>query len=376
MKKSLKWRLFLVCYVALLADTTLRCAMGISDVVHNAFNLVIMPILSLIIIDNLNGLTAKRALLVLSILIAGIGTRLISNDNTIMIACFFLCAFKGMDFDELLKKTIPIKVFLLVTILLLYYLGLTEVKEYVRSDEVLRYSYGFSNINGLSTYIFSLVTQIIYLHRKRIKFIDLLLVISGIAVILLVTASRTQSYSLILLLIYVIAKMTVRKNRIKRLVVENHLVIQLVINSFIIMALTSLAVYILYVNGNSSANAIDALTSGRISSVKKIVDVNGVATFGQELDRTTIDGTQRVLDNGYAFALLYFGPIVTAFLLYVSRKSMQLLWRSKKYTHAIIMAIYSVGGLMEKFPLEVAANPFLLSISGLIYKDKKEKQKC
>jgi hypothetical protein len=350
--------------------------MGISDVVHNAFNLVIMPILSLIIIDNLNGLTAKRALLVLSILIAGIGTRLISNDNTIMIACFFLCAFKGMDFDELLKKTIPIKVFLLVTILLLYYLGLTEVKEYVRSDEVLRYSYGFSNINGLSTYIFSLVTQIIYLHRKRIKFIDLLLVISGIAVILLVTASRTQSYSLILLLIYVIAKMTVRKNRIKRLVVENHLVIQLVINSFIIMALTSLAVYILYVNGNSSANAIDALTSGRISSVKKIVDVNGVATFGQELDRTTIDGTQRVLDNGYAFALLYFGPIVTAFLLYVSRKSMQLLWRSKKYTHAIIMAIYSVGGLMEKFPLEVAANPFLLSISGLIYKDKKEKQKC
>ena len=143
MKRSLKWFLFLFCYAILLIDVTFRYVPSISDFLHSVFNWFVFPILGLIIVDNLNGLSFKKVAIVLLILAISIFTRIISNSNMLMLVCFYVCAFKDMNFDSLIRFSIVIRIIALILLLIFFGFGLTETREFIRDDGILRYSYGF-----------------------------------------------------------------------------------------------------------------------------------------------------------------------------------------------------------------------------------------
>ena len=141
------------------------------------------------------------------------------------------------------------------------------------------------------------------------------------------------------------------------------------------MAIVSLATYIGFINGNHMALSINKMSSGRVSSVQTLVKTNGIALFGQNVDRTSkTSDAQRVLDNSYAYMLLYYGPIIISIIAYIYRKGMKKIINEKDYICALFLALYNAAGLMEHFSLEVATNPFMLSISELLYDEKKAKK--
>lgn len=377
MRKNLKSLIFFFCYAVLIADVTFRYAYGINEVVHSLLNFVVMPLLGILIVDNLNGLSLKRILILLSIIFIGVATRFISNDNTIMLAVLFICAFKDIDLDSLIRFNIPVRIVCMVILIVLFNLGLTESETYSRIDGVTRYAYGFGNINNLSTYILSIVLQVVYLDRKKIKLRDITIVSIGLVAIFVLTASRTHLAILILVLVLLIV--TFAKSKSREIKVRNKFLKFFIVHSFIIMALLSLVTYIAYINGGSYAEEINMLTSKRVSTVKTLVDMNGVALFGQEVNRLSANGGQRVLDNSYAYLLLYFGPIILTGIAYIYKKGIRYFFNEKDDTGAVFVGLYNVAGLMEHFSVETSMNIFLLCFSNLIYKTpdaEKEKKKC
>lgn len=375
-KKNLKQVVFLICYAILLADITLRYAEGVSDVTHFALNFIAMPLLVLLIIDNLNGLSLKRALAVLGVVAVGVATRLIANDNTLMLSCLFICAFKGMELDDVVKMSIPLRIILLTILLALFNLGLTKATEYTRNDGVVRYAYGFGNLNNLSTYILSTILQILYLDRKRIGWRDLAVVLASFIIIAVVTASRTHEAILLISAIFIIYTIFRSKAREKKQILIKSKVLKFFCKySFLIMLLISAAVYLLYKDGNSFADSINSLTSSRVSTVKRLIDVNGISLFGQNVNRITTLGTRRALDNSYAYILLYYGPVVLVAVALYSKKCIKNLLEHKDDALALLLTVYNIAGLAERFAIEVSTNTFLLGFSKLIYGNEEKCQK-
>lgn len=365
MKKNLKRAAFFFCYAVLLIDLTFRYAYGIGDITHTILNYVVMPLLCFLIVDNLNGLSLKRAVWLLLILAAAVSTRIISNDNLIMLGTFFICAFKGISLDSLIKFSIPIRIISLIVLIILFNLGLTEAETYTRVDGVIRYAYGFGNINNFSTYILSIVLQFVYLDRKKFRLRDVLAILVGLLTIVIMTASRTHVGILSLLLVVVVVPFF--RSKARRIEIKNKLLKFCIVHSFLIMTLLSLLAYVGYINGNSFAKEIDLATSKRISTVKTLVDMNGVAPFGQEIDRSTAGGGHRVLDNSYAYILLYFGPLTMTAVAHLYKLGIQSFFRKKDDTGAVFISLYNIAGLMEHFSVEVSMNIFLLNFSNLIY---------
>ena len=365
--KNLKLIIFFLCYAILLADTTLRHVDMISGVTHALLNYIAMPLLVLLIIDNLNGLSFKRAMLVIGVIAIGICTRIISNDNTIMMATLFICAFKDIDLDSLIKFSVSLRIVLLITLLALFYLGFAGAATYMREDGVLRYAYGFSNLNGLSTYILSTILQILYLGRKNIRVRHALLVIAGIIVIFITTGSRTQSLILLATLVYVVISIFKKRGANERLGIRNRCLRFFIMHSFTIMALLAIVAYVAYANNNELARTINVWTSGRISSAKTLIDANGIALFGQEVDRLAVNGVNRVLDSGYAYLMLYYGPIVMIALAFAYKKVFASMFSKKEDESTVFLTIYNIIGLVERFAFEISPNPFLLQFSSLLY---------
>jgi hypothetical protein len=200
----------------------------------------------------------------------------------------------------------------------------------------------------------------------------------GLVAIVALTASRTHIALLLALLVFV--TYTLIKTKTKELKINNKFLRFCIIHSFIIMAMVSLATYIAYTNGSSYAQEINQFTSGRVSTVKTLVDMNGIAPFGQEVYRLSAGGGHRVLDNSYAYLLLYFGPIILTGIAYIYKKGIKYFFDKKDDAGAAFIGLYNVAGLMEHFSVEVSMNTFLLYFSNLIYdtstaKKKKEK-KC
>ena len=368
MNKSLRKILFLSCYAIFLFDVTFRHTDTINELAHFLLNFISMPILCLLIVDNLNGLTRKRALAVISVVAVGVSSRLITNDNTLMLACILICAFKDIDFKNVILFSLILKCVFLITLLALFYMNLTDATIYIREDGIVRYTYGFSNINGFGAYVFSIIIQFLYLDGKSIRLRDALVVLTGIIIINIFTASKTPMLILSILLIYIVYTIIKQKSH-SALVLRRKLSKFFVVHSFIIMALISLFAYVGYVNNNQAAKDLNKLTSGRISSVHTLVEMNGISMFGQEVDRSSgsSDDTRRVLDNSYAYLVLYYGPIMLCIIAYIYRKGIETAIAQKNDACAAFIALYNVAGLMEHFSLEVSINPFLLTFSNMLY---------
>lgn len=373
MRKNLKMLAFYFCYSITLIDITFRYTYGLGDFLHMLLNYIALPILCLVIIDNLKGLSIKRIIAVLSIVAVGFLTRIVSNDNAIMMIALFICAFREMEFESLIKVTLPIRIISLVFLFIFFSLGLTKNSVYIRSDGVERYAYGFGNLNNLSTYILTIVMSVVYLDRKRIRIRDYLVVILGLLSILIITFSRTHMLMLIALLAVMIYSSLKTKSR--KIKIKSKIAKLITINSFILMAIVSILVYVGYINGNNTAKKIDIETSGRVTTVYYLVEKHGISWFGQRIDRTTSDGGRRPLDNSYAYILLYFGPIVLICMALLYRKTTKDLYRKNNDAGALFASMFSVAGLMEHFSIEATMNMYLLLVSDYVYGNNNAKNK-
>ena len=356
---------FYICYALMISETFFRHTTAINPIAHYTYTYIAIPLLCILIVINFIESKNKTRLILMLVVAISIVLRFVSGNNYLLTAALFICAFKRVDFCKLIKLSVCTKIALLIILAFLYFNGLTD-RGPVIQGELVRHSMGFGNPNTFSTHVLSIIIQMFYLHRNKLRPIDTLVFIIGVASIYGFTHSKTQIICAIIAAgVYLSRKLVNIKNGGLRVFVRATLC-----GSFVIGAIISLSAIFLYMANPSSMKQLDELSSKRLSSAASVIEKNnGIAPFGKKVDRFVLknDNAAKVFDNGYAFFLLYYGIIpMLAFTILFCAYNKKSIKKDGGQTAWMFM-VYAVSGITEHFFIEIAANVFLLKYSNLIY---------
>jgi hypothetical protein len=366
--------IFYVSYTLIIFSTMFKQVTGINNLLETLSTIGIMLLL-INCVSNINKLNINKVLILFISVLMAVITKITSKSNTIFILILLIIAAKNIKLEELIKYDLKIKIPFMIIIVVLYFLGMTDVNLHYRNG-IIRHSMGFSNPNVFSTYILAIIVEYLYLRRKKVNAKDLIIIIIGIFIIDFYADSRTQIFCLIILaLIVYINKYTGKK------FLNNSIVNFIVSNIFIILTIFSLLIIYFYGQGNDIVQDIDVQTSGRIKQISGVFNEYDVNLFGNKLDLVTslqakLTGKQQTaLDNVYIYSLLSYGIIPFIIMCIAMKKYMKTTIKENEDILRTIMLVFLIGGLMERFCIEVQYNIFLLYFSYIIYDNKNKKEK-
>ena len=366
--------IFYVSYTLIIFSTMFKQVTGINNLLETLSTIGIMLLL-INCVSNINKLNINKVLILFISVLMAVITKITSKSNTIFILILLIIAAKNIKLEELIKYDLKIKIPFMIIIVVLYFLRMTDVNLHYRNG-IIRHSMGFSNPNVFSTYILAIIVEYLYLRRKKVNAKDLIIIIIGIFIIDFYADSRTQIFCLIILaLIVYINKYTGKK------FLNNSIVNFIVSNIFIILTIFSLLIIYFYGQGNDIVQDIDVQTSGRIKQISGVFNEYDVNLFGNKLDLVTslqakLTGKQQTaLDNVYIYSLLSYGIIPFIIMCIAMKKYMKTTIKENEDILRTIMLVFLIGGLMERFCIEVQYNIFLLYFSNIIYDNKNKKEK-
>lgn len=366
--------IFYVSYTLIIFSTMFKQVTGINNLLETLSTIGIMLLL-INCVSNINKLNINKVLILFISVLMAVITKTTSKSNTIFILILLIIAAKNIKLEELIKYDLKIKIPFMIIIVVLYFLRMTDVNLHYRNG-IIRHSMGFSNPNVFSTYILAIIVEYLYLRRKKVNAKDLIIIIIGIFIIDFYADSRTQIFCLIILaLIVYINKYTGKK------FLNNSIVNFIVSNIFIILTIFSLLIIYFYGQGNDIVQDIDVQTSGRIKQISGVFNEYDVNLFGNKLDLVTslqakLTGKQQTaLDNVYIYSLLSYGIIPFIIMCIAMKKYMKTTIKENEDILRTIMLVFLIGGLMERFCIEVQYNIFLLYFSYIIYDNKNKKEK-
>ena len=366
--------IFYVSYTLIIFSTMFKQVTGINNLLETLSTIGIMLLL-INCVSNINKLNINKVLILFISVLMAVITKITSKSNTIFILILLIIAAKNIKLEELIKYDLKIKIPFMIIIVVLYFLRMTDVNLHYRNG-IIRHSMGFSNPNVFSTYILAIIVEYLYLRRKKVNAKDLIIIIIGIFIIDFYADSRTQIFCLIILaLIVYINKYTGQK------FLNNSIVNFIVSNIFIILTIFSLLIIYFYGQGNDIVQDIDVQTSGRIKQISGVFNEYDVNLFGNKLDLVTslqakLTGKQQTaLDNVYIYSLLSYGIIPFIIMCIAMKKYMKTTIKENEDILRTIMLVFLIGGLMERFCIEVQYNIFLLYFSYIIYDNKNKKEK-
>ena len=363
--------LFYISYTLILFNFMFRQVKGISFILNFASQLGI-GILIFICFMNLNKITKKTALILFITVVLALITRIVSGTNTILMMCLLIIACKNIKLESVIKYDLKIKILFLIIVSILYFLNLTNVNLHYRNG-VVRHSMGFSNPNVFSNYILSITVEYLYLRKDKIKIKDIVVILISILVIDYYADSRTQILCLIVLAIILFLNKYTKKKFINNKI--NNFIIK---NLFLILTIISLMLVYFYNQGSPLVYSINEQTSGRVRRIAEVMDQYDINLIGNKLNLVTsmqakLTGEEQVaLDNVYIYILLSYGIITFIYLCIAINKFIKYTIIEKEDILRVIILIFLIGGLMERFFVEIQINIFLLYFSHMIYNNKQK----
>lgn len=309
-------------------------------------------------------LSKKEKLISVFTLVTAFISWRIANNPTLYILFIFILSAKDIDLKKFINNDYKIKIVLLCTIILLYYLGCTENFIMYRSSGIVRSSMGFSHPNIFGAYIFSIFSEYLYINHKKVK--TPLLIIASIIIAFLIfyfSDSRGSYLSIIFLCAMIILY---RFN--PRDIFDNKIFKKAIIYSSIIFAIASIILAIRYVPTSNLYLKIDSLLSGRIKFAHWYLDTYNIKLLGNKLllvsTYLAVDTGQRayVLDNAYIKIILQYGIIIFLLFFIPYIKACKRAYEKKDYILVIMFFIYAVRGLTENILFGLYGNVFLLFV--------------
>lgn len=278
-----------------------------------------------------------------------------------------------------LKKTVRlffiIELCALLLVVTLSMLGVVDNVIMTEQNGIVRQSMGFNHPNALAARVFQLEAMYVYLHDRRIKKINvfLLMIISIFTYFL--TRAKTVAILSVFMAIFVFLLSSVYKAerddfrglfvRIYEKVFRRMKYIPVVIP---IVA----TVFILYL---SQLNGSGSLFS-RASQAFNYLQYYGLSFWGQPLqinngaDNFYLQNSQLyTLDNSYLYLLIGFGIIF--FILFIVAQGILIyrMIKQKEYTVVTILILYMIYGVVETMMIRFTYNFSILFMAGLLWKN-------
>lgn len=293
----------------------------------------------------------SKSYLILSlsmIAIAGI-TYLSKSDNRILFLVLFVFAANGLNYELIVNKFAKIQLLCILIVLFVYKLGLSE-------DVISYFSYGVGHslgtyhANNLGTMVFSCYLAVCYAFLKGRYTSQTVLAIIVAFFLWENTLSRTNcflviAYPLAQFFVFLLKKTgkTVLLNSIKQIIV--------------ILFGVSVVAALFYEQFSGVLNDGTLIERFRFGSV--LLQQYGIHLFGSNIAfvntvEARLQGVSNlVLDSAYLKLLIYYGVIITLFIIYVFSKSIKRAMLQKDYDLIIVCTLVAISGITQSMMISV-----------------------
>lgn len=293
---------------------------------------------------------------------------LLSKDNIILKFVMLIIASKDLEFKKFIKFDLVIKIIFCCMIIIFSQIGVAGNYIILRADGTIRQSLGFTHPNALAAYWLSIFCDYMYLSLNRNKMIKLFSCTIITFIIARITDSRTViiCVSLMIILFFYNNYLNLNNKVAKTFII---------FLPYLLFILSILSAY-LYKSSNFIKN-IDHLLSKRIYYTEQYIQRYDMKLFGQEIETVStvqsrlLNISPQILDNSYILILLKFGVILLAGGCLLLSLRLKLSYRERDKLLIIILIIFMISGLFEGWLIKINYNPFLLSLSSLIYYKRK-----
>lgn len=261
---------------------------------------------------------------------------------TVLIGCI------GLSFDKIIRCDFKIKIFLLVFMLSMYFLGYANSEFIIIRDGVERMSYGFYHPNTFALFIMMLFFEYIVISPKKYKILNIIIGILLAIFIYKVTNSRTIVLAIIASFIpYSISKKgnNILNNKVFKFLSQN---------IFLILLLFTIISTILYGTGSTFFRELDTIMTGRLNSQYYYFSNYAVNIFGNNIIYNF------TLDNGYMKILLNYGIATCILLFYLYRKNIVTAIKKKDFIICGLFIIMQFYCLSEYYLFNIYMNVFWL----------------
>lgn len=352
--------IFYICYSIMLAAVMFKSVNVLGPVLLKIYNYSLI-LLFISFAFNVNKLAKNKAIMLIVLLLITIFFIIKYDNNILFKICLFSVTARNVKFDKIVKLDILLKISFLVILAFLYFNNMTEVHVHYRNG-IIRHSMGFTNPNIFSTYIMSVVAELLYIMKEKIKIIHLPIIAIACLLIDYYSNSRTQILCIILFTILLFIN---RKKEGK--ILEKKFIKKIFLNSFSIFAVITYLSLILYSKGNSLVMQVDSMLNGRLHNSQIMLKVNGITPLGNKMNED-LPNTLTV-DNTYTYFLIAYGVIPTIIMSHLFKKYMDYCYKKKKYSVILIMFVYFLAGFTERICIRIHFNVFILLFSKLIFEN-------
>lgn len=291
-----------------------------------------------------------------------------SSNFLIFFTLLFIFASKNIDMNKFIKLDFISKIVIVLSVIILYKLGLTEVILSYRKDGTIRNSLGFGHPNVFGAFLFSMAADMFYLNIPKNKIIKYIIYTILLTACTLICDSRAAQLGIIMIFLSDIFYKKL-KNCDKLFKVSKIL-------PWALLAL-SLTLAIFYSKDNQIMYKLNEITSTRIRCAKNFYDYYGVNLFGHFFEfygQSDKYYLLTVLDNAYVNILIQFGLLATFILLTLVSKTIKYAYKNKEYKILICFIIFLIYALMENYFYYIAFNTFLIYIGNYIYSKEKSNE--
>ena len=275
---------------------------------------------------------------------------------------FILC-FPRKNLNQFIRVDMFLKVISAIVIFSLCALGIVDNYVHV-TNFAEKQSLGFSHPNILSTFIYAILIEWLYLRYGKMKLYDYCGILIIWYVVYKIAASRTTAYTFILMyILFICANISPR--------IFYHRGIKWIFGCIVpIMVVGSFVAVRLYEVGNPLGIALNTVMSGRLGGAIKAMHANGVHLFGQDIEfigtRFAKSLSQILLvDNAYYNCLLQYGIIYFIVLCVMYTYVMGYSVRIRKIEITLFCTYYALTGFGESYMLDPIYNIMLLCIFGI-----------
>lgn len=298
-----------------------------------------------------------------------------SNYQELIWLLLFVIAAQNIEMRPVVKVTLITTLVTVLAVIALAAIGFIynevvySINIYNGTYSIVRL-YGFSHHNFLGCRIFLIYMCYVFLYYDNFKWMDYGIGIACSTILYAIFRSRTSAVLLALSVLIIFMLKVLEKLEKK----QGKAMVKFFIYSMMLFSLVfSIVVTIGYQMGNPFCIAINTLIYKRFSYASSILSEYGLSLFGQKIalvssiDAIDLGINAVILDNAYMLMLIRCGLVFFLLVMlssfYVVNKSIN----EKNYKIAVVIVLYFICGISEKWLFTVSYNPFVLLSSMLLF---------
>ncbi len=298
----------------------------------------------------------------------------VTRQTGLLYSAAFILLARGIPFGRIVRTFYRAALCALILLIFAQLTGLTK-KSVPNLEYSLGYAMGMAHPNNFASAVTVLLFSWAYLRRRKSRGLTILACLGAGFAVYRYTISRT---ALVIVAVYCLALILYgllnRVHALGALKLIRFGFVALLISSVWLMLNAGAAFMWLGLESGPGFSPLSNAFS-RFVSAAALYEQNGLRLFGSYIEfrslRTALLTNQQavILDSAYLYLVISQGIAATGLMLWLFGRAMSAQIREKQYVLLIIMAVFMLSGLMERFVLDSTMNFALLSAFSTLDRD-------